>query len=206
MIIRTEVSKVGRISVFADDEYIFSVEPDVWYSLDYTDGSQIDDNELEELKTLVNFRLAYAQALRFLTLRAHSADELYKKLLRKHSSGCAHFAVEKCRELGFIDDEDFALRFANELALKKKYGQSRIRQELQLKGIDRDIIENALSNLEVDYYSSIIDVIEKKYSDCLYNEKGRKRMIAGLMRLGFSYGDIKQALNDYELPEDGQYE
>lgn len=204
MIIKTEVTKGGRISVFADGEYVMSVDPDIWYSLDYTDGSDIDDNELEELKTLVNSRLAYSQALRFLTLRAHSSDELYKKLIKKHSPGCASFAVEKCRELGFIDDEDFAVRYANELAQKKKYGISRIRQELHLKGIENDIIDNIIDGLEIDFSSSIIDVIEKKYSGCLSDEKGRRRMVAGLMRLGYSYSDIKSALDDYNFPEDGQ--
>ena len=206
MIIKTEVTKGGRISVFADGEYVMSVDPDIWYSLDYTDGSEIDGGELEELKTLVNSRLAYSQALRFLTLRAHSADELYKKLIKKHRPSCAHFAVEKCRELGFIDDEDFAVRYANELAQKKKYGPSRIRQELNLKGIDREIADRVISEIEIDYSESIIDVIEKKYSGCLSDEKGRRRMIAGLMRLGFSFSDIKSALADYDLPEDGQNE
>lgn len=206
MIIKTDVTKMGRISVFVDDEYVMSVDPDIWYSLDYTDGSEIDENELEELKTLVNSRLAYSQALRFLTLRSHSSDELYKKLLKKHSPSCSRFAVEKCRELGFIDDEDFALRFANELAQKKKYGASRIRQELNLKGIDREIVDNVMSNLDIDYSASIIEVIEKKYSGCLNDENGRRRMIAGLMRLGYSYSDIKSALSDYDLPEDGHNE
>lgn len=206
MIIKTEVTKMGRISVFADDEYVMSVDLDIWYSLDYTDGCEIDDNELDEIKTLVNSRLAYAQALRFLTLRAHSADELYKKLLKKHSPSCARFAVDKCRELNFIDDEDFAVRFANELAQKKKYGEARIRQELHLKGIDSEITDNVINNLNIDYTVSIIDVIEKKYSGCLNDEKGRRRMIAGLTRLGFSYSDIKSALADYDLSEDGQNE
>lgn len=206
MILNTEVTKGGRISVYADGEYIMSVNPDIWYSLDYTDGSDIDENELEEIKTLVNSRLAYSQALRFLTLRAHSSDELYKKLIKKHSSGCARFAVEKCRDLGFIDDEDFAVRYANELAQKKRFGISRIRRELQLKGIENDVIDNVIHRLDTDFSSSIIDVVEKKYSDCLNDEKGRRRMIAGLIRLGYSYSDIKSALDDYELPEDDQNE
>lgn len=206
MIIKTEVTKGGRISIFADGEYVTSVAPEIWYSLDYTDGCEIDDDELEELKMLVNSRLAYSQALRYLTLRAHSADELYKKLTKKYDSLCAEFAVKKCRELGFIDDEDFAVRYATELAEKKKYGLSRIRQELKLKGIDNDLVDKVISELNVDCNKSIIDVVNKKYSDCLYDEKGKRRMIAGLMRLGFSYGDIKTALADYELSEDEQNE
>lgn len=206
MIIKTELSKGGRLALYADDEYIMSIDADIWYSLDYTDGCEINNEELEELKSLVNARLAYSQALRFLTLRSHSENELYKKLLKKHSSTSAQYAVEKCRELGFLDDEDFAHRYASELAEKKKYGKSRIRQELFLKGIDRDVIENTLDSLDLNCSDSIISIIEKKYSGCLNDDKGKRRMIAGLMRLGYSYSDIKTALADYDLPEDSTNE
>lgn len=202
MIIKTEIAKGGRLSLYADDEYIMSLDADIWYSLDYTDGGEIDENELNELKSLVNARLAYAQALRFLTLRSHSENELYKKLLKKHSSLSAHYAVEKCRELGFLDDADFAARYAKELAEKKKYGASRIRQELLLKGIDRNLIDDAVNSLDTDYSESIINIIEKKYRNCLNDDKGKRRMIAGLMRLGYTYSDIKSALAQYDLTED----
>ena len=206
MIIKIEPAKGGKLSLFADDEYVMAVDPDTWYSLDYSDGSDISEEEFENLKFLIDSRKAYAQALRFLTLRAHSADELYKKLIKKHLPECAQFAVEKCRELGFIDDEDFALRFANELLTKKHYGISRIRNELYVKGIEREIIENILDSLEFDVSQCIIEIIEKKYSDCMNDEKGKRRMIAGLIRLGYNYSDIKSALADYDLPEDSHYE
>lgn len=202
MIIKTEPSKGGKLSLFADDEYIMTVDPDTWYSLDYSNGCEIDNEEFENLKFLIDSRKAYAQALRVLTLRAHSADELYKKLTKKHLPECAQYAVEKCRELGFIDDEDFAVRYASELASKKKYGLSRIRTELYLKGIDRELTESVLNNLEIDFSASIIETVEKKYSSCLNDEKGRRRMIAGLMRAGFTYSDIRSALADYDIPED----
>ncbi|MBR3869333.1 MAG: regulatory protein RecX [Clostridia bacterium] len=202
MIIKIEPAKGGKLSLFADDEYVMTVDPDTWYSLDYSDGCEIDEEEFEKLKFLIESRKAYAQALRFLTLRAHSADELYKKLIKKHSPECSAYAIEKCRELGFIDDEDFAIRYANELVNRKKYGLSRIRSELYLKGIDREITENVINSLDIDFSQSIIEIIEKKYADCLNDEKGRRRMIAGLMRLGYNYSDIKTALADYDLPED----
>ena len=59
----------------------------------------------------------------------------------------------------------------------------------------------------VDIFSQcIIDIIEKKYSDCLNDEKGKRRMIAGLMRSGYNYSDIRSALADIDLQEDDSYE
>ena len=33
------------------------------------------------------------------------------------------------------------------------------------------------------------------------NEKEKRKMISGLMRLGYTYGEIRQALSDYDIPE-----
>lgn len=203
MILQSEPAKGGKIALYLDGEYRMTVDPDTWYSLSYTDGCEIGDDEWQELTFTVSSRQAYAQALRFLTLRAHSAEELYQKLLKKHSPESAAFAVARCRELGFIDDVDFASRYALELAERKHYGPSRIRQELYAKGIDRELIDETVSQLDFDYAQSVRDMVEKKYRDCLDSEKGRRKMTAGLMRLGFSYADIKTALADYEIPEDG---
>lgn len=202
MTINIEPAKGGKLSLFADGEYVLTVDPDTWYSLDYTDGCEIDDEEFEKLRFLIDSRKAYSQALRFLTLRAHSANELFIKLSKKHSPQCCEYAIDKCRELGFIDDEDFALRYAQELYEKKNYGPSRIRTELFAKGIDRDTTDNAISQIEFDYSDAIVSIIDKKYSSCLDDEKGRRRMIAGLMRAGYSYSDIRAALKDLDLPED----
>ena len=202
MTINIEPAKGGKLSLLADGEYIMTVDPDTWYSLDYTDGCEIDDEEFQKLKFLIDSRKAYSQALRFLTLRAHSEKELFLKLTKKHSPESSQYAIEKCRELGFVDDEDFAMRYAQELSEKKNYGAARIKTELYAKGIDREIAENAVSHLDFDISQAIINIIEKKYSSCLDDEKGRRRMVAGLMRYGYSYSDIRNALKDLDLPED----
>lgn len=202
MILKIEPAKGSKLSLLADDEYVMTVDADTWYSLDYSNGCEVTDEEFENIKFIITSRKAYSQALRFLTLRAHSADELYKKLIKKHSPESSHYAVEKCRELGFIDDEDFASRYAQELIEKKKYGLSRVKSELIAKGIDREIINNVISELETDSSSAIIEIVEKKYSSCLSDEKGKRRMTAGLMRLGYSYGEIRSALSEYITEEE----
>ena len=40
-------------------------------------------------------------------------------------------------------------------------------------------------------------LIKKKYKNALNDEKGRKRAVAGLQRMGYRYGDIKRVLNEF---------
>lgn len=48
MIIKTETAKGGRLSLYADDEFIMTIDADIWYSLDYTDGDDVDEKVPEE--------------------------------------------------------------------------------------------------------------------------------------------------------------
>ena len=96
---------------------------------------------------------------------------------------------------------------ANELYERKGYGIKRIKQELIFRGIKREIAEKAIESLDIDTQTRIILVIKKKYLNKINDEKGRKRAIDGLMRLGYSYSDIKNALNSIsEFCEEENYD
>ena len=45
-------------------------------------------------------------------------------------------------------------------------------------------------------------LIARKYSAALADEKGRRRTIAALQRLGFRWEDIRQALKEFELSDE----
>ncbi len=193
MKLRSVSAKGGKLNIYADDTFIMNVSSSVWYTSGYSDGDEIDNDGIDEFKKMVGGRLAYSGAVRILTLRAHSEKELRDKLLRKYPPESCDFAIEKCRELGFIDDADFAERYALELYEKKRYGADRIKKELLIKGVDRDVIDGAVGGLDIDEISCIIDIIEKKYMDCLSDEKGLRRLYAGCQRLGYSYSQIRKA-------------
>ena len=117
-----------------------------------------------------------------------------------HATGSATFsadgaedAIEKLKSYGYVDDSRFALRYAQELQRLKKYGKRRIEQELYRKGIDREIIRDTLDGLTYDE-ETLPALIERKYSRQLDTEQGVKKTVAALQRLGYSYGEIRDAL------------
>ena len=104
-----------------------------------------------------------------------------------------------------LTDADYAARYASDLYRLKRKSLSHIRQALRLRGIDSGIIEQVLEPYEEeDEREQILRVIEKKYRARLEEdwEKNRPKVTAALMRLGFSYGDIRQALEEYGEDED----
>ena len=66
-----------------------------------------------------------------------------------------------------------------------------------MKGIDRDIIAEVLENLEEDPTEDIIGILARKYPHCLEDEKNTNRAFNGLVRLGYSGYDIRNAMREY---------
>lgn len=189
-------SKANKIHIYVDDEYRATVDSDYWYSEKYRNYKEINEEELTELLDAVSFRRAYNKGLDLLSRRPHGTKELVKKLCEKgHEKESAEKACDRLLELGLLNDEEFARMLANELYERKGYGIKRMKQELIFRGIEREIAENAIESLDIDTQTRIILVIKKKYLNKINDEKGRKRAVDGLMRLGYSYFDIKNALN-----------
>lgn len=199
--------KAKKIHIYIDEEYRATVDSDYWYSEKYRNYKEINEEELTELLNSVSFRRAYNKGLDFLSRRPYGTKELIKKLCEKgHEKEFAEKASERLLELGLLNDEEYARILANDLLERKNYSIKRIKQELAFRGIDRDIIENTIDLLDNDPVSRIIILIKKKYINKIGDEKGRKRTVDALLRLGYSYSDIKTALNSISDFEDEYYD
>lgn len=200
--------KANKIHIYIDDEYRATVDSDYWYSEKYRNLKEINEEELTGLLDAVSFRRAYNKGLDYLSRRPYGTKELMKKLCEKgHEKEASQKACERLLELGLLNDEEYARILANDLYERKKYGIKRIKQELAHRGISREIIENTVDSLDNDAENRIILIVKKKYINKLDDEKGRKRAIDGLLRLGFSYSEIKSALQKVsEFTEEEHYE
>ena len=56
--------------------------------------------------------------------------------------------------------------------------------------------------IKIDFIQKIKEIIEKKYLRCLQDEKGYRRAVNGLQRLGYRYEDIRQAILCFSLEAD----
>ena len=197
MILTYDKGRKDKIHISVDGEYTMTVDAVFWYSLGIPNKSEIDEEELAELKRSVNSRRAYNKAIDLISRREHSRKELITKLSQRGYADVAEETADKLEERGYLDDERFAGMFADELKNRRGFGKRRISQELYLKGIDRDIIANILKNLDEDPTEDIIGILKRKYTRCLEDEKNTNRAFNGLIRLGYSGYDIKNAMREY---------
>ncbi|MDE6124187.1 MAG: recombination regulator RecX [Eubacterium sp.] len=198
MIIKAQKGRGSKIHLLLDDEYRITTDVEFWAENFIKDGTDIDDEEWENLVTKINYRKAFNKCADLLSRRDHSVKELKEKLLRTVDEASADKAIERFLELGYLDDEKFAKALAKHLYEVKNYSDNHVRQELYKRGISREIVYDIIDNSEIDSIETIINLVIKKYYNKLDAENGKEKVIAALMRKGFSYGDIKTALHRIE--------
>ena len=187
--------KQDKIHISVDGEYSFTVDETYFLSMGIWNGKEVDEDELEEIRQTVSVRRAYNYAVNLLSRRDHSERELMTKLTQKGYGDGAEEAINKLRDRGYVSDERFARLFVRELQTFKKYGKKRIEQELYRKGVDREIIRIVLEETDFDE-GELVSLIRRKYGRYLSDEKGVAKTINGLLRMGYSYGEIRNALKD----------
>ncbi len=196
MILSVKAGKADKVHIYIDGEYRMTCDSSFWYSEKWHNLKDINEQELTELEAAVSSRRAFLTGANLLSRRLHSKKELYLKLLQKYPKEAAQSACDRLEELLMLDDEDFALRYAKELYERKKYAPRRIEQELKLKGISSEIAQNAVAALDKEDYNRIILLLNTKYQTNFTTEKGIKRTVNALLRMGYSYSDIKKALDE----------
>lgn len=180
-------------ALFIDGEYVMNLDAQTLIENRFDVGREIDDDELKEIIEKSNERRAKEKALWLISYRSHSKKELFDKLKRSFDEASAQKAVDRMEELGLINDEEFAKLYARKLINGKKMSVKAAEYELYRKGIDKITAEQVLSELEYDPQTQIIEFITKKYKN-IQDEKIKRRAVAALQRKGYSWEEIRQAI------------
>lgn len=189
--------KGDKIHISADGEYAFTVDETYFYSLSLKENMELSSEELNEIAEKVGERRAYNYAVSLLSRREHTEKELHDKLKRKGYGQYAEKVAERLISEGYLSDERFARLYVRELVNLKGYGKRRIKDEMLRKGIDRELACQILEETEFSD-DKLHELINKKYLRYLDTEKGVQKTVNSLLRLGYSYGEIRDALRDFE--------
>jgi regulatory protein len=136
---------------------------------------------------------ALAAATRALARRDYSERGLRERLLRAGIDGASELdeTLEELRHVGLLDDERFAGRRARALAERGK-GDTAIRFDLRRQGIDAELIESALAELEP----------ERERAERIVSRRGAGPKTARLLASrGFDREAVEIATEDPIAPE-----
>nr|WP_238390590.1 MULTISPECIES: recombination regulator RecX [unclassified Mycolicibacterium] len=116
--------------------------------------------------------------LRLLTVRARTRAELTEQLTKRgYEEDLSAKVLDRLAEVGLIDDEDFAEQWVRSRHANAGKGKRALAVELRKKGVDSDVIDAALADLD--------PAAERQRAEQLVRDKLRRE------RLSDDDGDVK---------------
>lgn len=202
LITAIEPRRKSLSALFIDGEFAVNIDTETMLKSGFKPGRELTDEQLHDLIQSSESRRASEKALYLLEHRSHSQKELADKISRVTTREAAEQAAQHMADIGLVNDEEYARSLAANLLGPKGFSASRTQQELLQKGIDKELAQQIIEEIAPDPVEKITALIYKKYIRTLNDEKGRRRSIAALQRLGFRWDDIRTALNQLNNEEE----
>lgn len=195
-----------RFNIFLDKEYAFSVHESVLVKFGLTKGMTLDDWSVEDMVYQDEIEKAFNRALHYLGFRMRSEYEVKQKLLESgYGEAVILEATVKLRRLGFLNDETFSKALLETQKKTSGQGPRAIQQRLHQKGISKELQEQVLSEYSADEQIDVARKMAEKEARKNRTESPRQketRIHNALMRKGYSYDVIQEALSFIELDID----
>lgn len=199
----------SRVNISVDGQYRFSLNMAQLADLGIRTGKEYDEATLRSFEEESQFGKLYMQALAYCFSRPHSQHEIEQYLHRKtqpHRSKSgelkagvspllAERVMQQLIEAGHVNDEAFAQYWVENRRLRQGASKRKLMSELRAKAVPSEIIDKAVRETDRDEIDELRKVIKKRSKH--YDDP--QKLVAYLGRQGFSYDDIKTAL---ESPPD----
>ena len=183
-----------RVNLFLDGEYAFSLSliNAAWLKI----GQELSAEKIAKLQHEEAYERGKEIALRLISNRPRSIKEVKDRMKEKGiDDAVQERVVTRFAELDLLDDIAFARYWIDQRARFKPRGIPLLQQELRQKGVDQQIIQDLLN--ELDNSSAAMQAAEKKARTLAHypEEEFRKKLSGFLQRRGFYYEEIRTAVD-----------
>lgn len=181
----------GRVQVFIDNRYAFTVEETLAASMRV--GDTLDEEIAERLKGQDAVLDAYQRALGLISRRPRSKLEIQQYLNRRGvPPEVRQQAIHRLQESGYLDDLAFARAWIEDRRAFHPLSARALRVELKRKGVEGDTLAQALEGYEDE--SAALEALRsaKRRWEAMDQSAYQPKAVAFLARRGFNY-DLARA-------------
>jgi regulatory protein len=164
--------------------------------------TELSEERYSDMLLASDRRRAIERGMYLLDYRDYSYKELFRKLSESYDEEICFYAVDKLASLGIINDRRYAENLAHKYIEVKKYGFYRASNEMYLRGLDKELVNEVLEAYREGTVGRICEVIRKKYSSYLDDRDKIHKMKNALVRMGYSYDEINTAVQSLECSDD----
>ena len=196
--IESQKKRDDRVNIYIDEKFFMAIYKELVFTFNLKKGQEIDHNNLKSILDNEMYMKAKNKALSILSKASQSEKQIRQKLAKDYEEDTIDKVIEFLQKYKFVDDEDLASRIVNTNVNLNKYGKNKIKQNLYNKGIDKNIIETTIDDIDTDKEFENALYLGKKRYERLKNEDPRKayqKIGNHLAYKGFNYDIIKKVLN-----------
>lgn len=191
--IQPSLHKKDRVLVYLTGGDLLRITPEELLRFGLRPGQELTEDVLEELRRAAARSQTRQRAAELAAGRMLSRKELSDRLVKNGADPQeAQETAQWLADLGAVDDAAYAGVIARHYAAMG-YGPGRVRQELQRRGVPRDLWEDALAQLP-DPEEAIDKFLTAKLRGKTPDRATLQRLSAALQRRGFQWQDIRPAL------------
>ena len=193
--IKAQVRNPERVSMHVDGRYAFSLTQSQLLEQRIFVGKEIDQAELDNLRSLSDYGKLLERVMNFVMIRPRSVREIRDYLEHKKTNpDTGEHLIAYLTSRGYLDDASFAKSWVRARQLTKPVSKRRLSAELHQKGVADDLIKQALGETGYNEDDALREIITKKRRQTRYQDE--QKLMQYLARQGFSYDDIKVAIQD----------
>ena len=208
IVTKIEVQKRNkeRVNIYIDNEYSFSLSTE----LVYKEGLKTNENiDLEKIKSIAkedDYIKCKNAALKIVEKSYKSEKELKDKLLLK---GYDNLTIDKTlnflKEYNFLSDTNYVKMYVKDKS--RLQGKKKIKYDLIKKGINDNLIEEEISNIDEDEEREVAyNMALKKYNVLSKRESDKYKLSQKIYRFllskGYDYDIVSYAVKRVTSTDD----
>ena len=186
-----------RVNVYLDGKFGFGIDLDNLVKFKIKIEKEFSQSEIDKIIYEAEFAKTYNKLLNFATLRPRSEKEVFDWSKRKKVPKSIYKKLfNRLNRLELLNDSKFASWWVEQRVQFKFKSKKELKYELRQKGIDKNVIDNALGKADVNEEELAKKLFEKnKYKWQKYElQQQKEKAFAFLARKGFPYDIIKNVV------------
>ncbi|MEG1312237.1 MAG: recombination regulator RecX [Romboutsia sp.] len=196
--IETQKKNEDRVNIYVDGEFFIAIFAELVYTFNLKKNLEIDEEKLKNILKDEMYIKGKNKALNILAKADQSEKKIREKLYTDFEEDTIDNIIEFLKRNNFINDEVLAQKIVNTNVNLNKCGKNRIKQNLYNKGIDKQSIDEAISEIDEDAeFENAMYLAEKRYNRVKSEDKRKiyQKISQHLAYKGFNYDIIKRVLN-----------
>ena len=195
MLVVTKVEKLKKDYNVTIGNKEYKLDEDTIVEFNLYKGKELDDNIIDDIIKSSNNNEYYNKALTYALRYQKNGKEVYNYLISKGlDNNNAKIIVNKLIDRKLINENSLIENIIYSL-IKNHNGKNMIKEKLKIKGFNKELIDNAINNIDYDFYFEntlkIYEKIKHKYDK--YDDYIRKNKIKQyLYSRGYDYNDINE--------------